>query len=150
LRARTLGPPYLLRFLLFGSVMFVAGPPASSRAQVARTEIHPFPSMTITDQEFLMGRKDGKPVTLGGELRLPRPGTDRLPLVVLLHGSSGVSSYVTDWVQDLNSMGFATFLIDSFTARGIVNTNFDQAQLGRLTMILEAYGALDRREASKG
>jgi dienelactone hydrolase len=90
-----------------------------------------------------MGRKEGKPETISGELRLPRPGTDRVPLIVLLHGSGGVSGYVTDWEQDLNAMGVATFVIDSFTGRGIVNTNNDQAQLGRLAMIVDAYRALD-------
>ena len=117
--------------------------PAVRPAQVARMEIHSFPSMTLTDQQFLTGQKEGKPVTMAGELRLPRPGTDRLPAVVLLHGSGGVSGNVLDWEQDLNAMGVATFVIDSFTPRGIVNTLNDQSQLGRLTMIVDAYRALD-------
>lgn len=106
-------------------------------------EIHSFQSTTVTDQEFLTGRKEGKPVTLAGELRLPRPGNDRLPLVVLLHGSGGISGAVTDWEQEFNSMGVATFVIDSFTARGIVSTVNDQTQLGRLTMIIDAYRAFE-------
>jgi len=110
--------------------------------QIARMEIHSFPSMTLTDQEFLTGRKDGKPVTIAGELRLPRPGTERLPAVVLLHGSGGVSRNILDWEQDLLGMGVATFVLDSFTGRGIVNTNFDQSQLGRLAMIVDVYRAL--------
>lgn len=40
-------------------------------------------------------------------------------------------------------MGVATFVIDSFTARGIVSTVNDQSQLGRLAMIVDAYRALD-------
>jgi dienelactone hydrolase len=121
----------------------VLGTPASAWAQVARMEVHSFQSTTVTDQEFLTGRKEGKPVTLAGELRLPRPGNDRLPLVVLLHGSGGISGAVTDWEQEFNSMGVATFVIDSFTARGIVSTVNDQTQLGRLTMIVDAYRALE-------
>ena len=117
--------------------------PQTPPAQAARMEIHSFQSMTMTDQEFLTGRKEGKPVTLAGELRLPRPGNDRLPAVVLLHGSGGVSGNVLDWEQDLNAMGVATFVLDSFTPRGIVNTNYDQSQLGRLAMILDAYRALE-------
>jgi dienelactone hydrolase len=112
-------------------------------AQAARMEIHSFQSMTLTDQEFLTGRKEGKPVTLAGELRLPRPGNDRLPAVVLLHGSGGVGGNVLDWEQYLNAMGVATFVLDSFTGRGIVNTLFDQSQLGRTPMIVDAYRALD-------
>ncbi|MCX5889394.1 MAG: dienelactone hydrolase family protein [Deltaproteobacteria bacterium] len=117
--------------------------PQAPPAQVARMEIHSFQSMTLTDQEFLSGRKEGKPVTLAGELRLPRPGNDRLPVVVLLHGSGGVSGNVLDWEQDLNAMGVATFVLDSFTGRGIVNTLYDQSQLGRLSMIVDVYRVLD-------
>jgi dienelactone hydrolase len=112
-------------------------------AQAARMEIYSFQSMTLTDQEFLTGRKEGKPVTLAGELRLPRLGTDRLPAVILLHGSGGVGGNVLDWEQYLNAMGVATFVLDSFTGRGIVNTIYDQSQLGGLAMIVDAYRALD-------
>jgi dienelactone hydrolase len=131
--------PLVCAFLVVSAL----GRPASAEAQVARMEVHSFQSVTLTDQEFLTGRKDGKPVTLAGELRLPRPGNDRLPLVILLHGSGGISGAVTDWEQDFNSMGVATFVIDSFTARGIVSTVNDQSQLGRLTAIVDAYRALD-------
>jgi dienelactone hydrolase len=123
-------------------IAVATGIPAMGRAQVARVEIHPFQSMTLTDQEFLAGRKEGKPVTLAGELRLPRAGNDRLPAVVLLHGSGGIGGYIPDWEEELNAIGIATFAIDSFTARGIVNTLNDQSQLGRLAMIVDAYRAL--------
>ncbi len=125
------------------SVKAETAAPQPQPAQAARLEIHSFQSMTLTDQEFLTGRKEGKPVTLAGELRLPRPGNDRLPAVVLLHGSGGVGSNVLDWEQYLNAMGVATFVLDSFTGRGIVNTNYDQSQLGRLNMIVDVYRALD-------
>jgi dienelactone hydrolase len=116
--------------------------PQSPPAQASRMEIHSFPSVTLTDQEFLAGNKEGKPVTIAGELRLPRPGNNRLPAIILLHGSGGVSGYVLDWEQYFNAMGVATFVLDSFTGRGIVNTNFDQSQLGRLAMIVDVYRAL--------
>jgi len=133
-----------LRLLL--STVFLAqaaANPIVAQAQVTRTEIHPFFSTTLTDQEFLTGRKEGKPVTLAGELRLPRAGNERVPVVVLLHGSGGISGYVTDWEQEFNAMGVATFVVDSFAGRSIVNTNSDQSQLGRLAMIVDAYRALD-------
>jgi len=111
-------------------------------AQIARVELHPFQSTTLTDQEFLIGQKEGKPVILAGELRIPRPGTERLAAVVLLHGSGGGGAVVDDWAKWLNATGVATFVVDSFTARGIVSTQNDQAQLGRLAMIVDAYRAL--------
>jgi len=72
-------------------------------AQLARMEVVPFQSVTLTDEEFLAGREDGKPVTVAGELRLPRAGTDRLPLVILLHGSGGISGYIVEWCGKANA-----------------------------------------------
>lgn len=124
-------------------LLLIALAPAPARAQVARVELHAFRSATLTDEEFLAGRKDGAPVTIAGDLRFPTPGTDRLPAVVLLHGSGGLLGYVDDWAERLNAMGIATFVVDSFTGRGIVNTADDQGQLGRLAMIVDAYRALE-------
>jgi dienelactone hydrolase len=117
-----------------------------SHGQVARMEILTFQSMTLTDESFLAGRKDGKPVIIAGELRLPRPGTDRLPTVVLLHGSGGISGYVTDWEQEFNAMGIATFVVDSFSARGITSLVNDQSQLGRMAQIFDSYRAFETLE----
>ena len=112
-------------------------------AEVAKIEIIPFQSVTLTDKQFLMGEKDGKPVTLAGVLRLPSSGNDRLPVVILIHGSGGIVGYVSDWEQELNDIGVATFVIDSFTPRGINNVRDDQSQLGRLQMTFDAYRALE-------
>jgi dienelactone hydrolase len=114
----------------------------SGRAQVARTEVHPIQTTTVTDQQFLTGAKDGKPATVAAVLRIPRPGTDRLPAVILVHGSGGIGSNVDYWQQQLNSIGIATFALDDFTGRGIENVNADQGKLGRLTAIIDVYRAL--------
>ena len=107
-----------------------------AEAQVARTEMHPVESMTLSDQQFLVGAKEGKSVTLAGQLRIPQLGTDKLPAVVLLHGSSGFGSNLDRWLQELNGMKIATFAIDSFAGRGIDHTLFDQSQLGWFAMAL--------------
>lgn len=113
------------------------------QAQVARLELHTINSQSPTDQEFLIGRVDGKAVTISGELRLPRPGTDALPAIVLLHGSGGVTGLVDNWAREFNSLGVATFIVDSFTGRGLTNLSDDQDQLGRLAMVTDAYRALE-------
>lgn len=64
----------------------IASAPALCLAQIVRVEMHPIQSVTMTDQDFLNGRKDAKPVTLAGQLKIPRAGSERLPAVVLLHG----------------------------------------------------------------
>jgi dienelactone hydrolase len=110
--------------------------------QTARIEIHSFETVTLSDKQFLLGAKDGTPKSIGGELRLP-PGTEPVPAVVLVHGSAGVGANVDRWAQELNGMGVAAFLLDSFTGRGIVQTVTDQSQLGSLAMIVDAYRAFD-------
>lgn len=126
------------------AMLLAAVTPISVQAQVARIELHTLHSTTLTDQEFLTGKKEGKPVIVPGELRIPTPGTDRLPAVILVHGSGGVSGAVDEWAQWLNAMRIATFVLDSFTPRGLVSTANDQSQLGRLAMIIDAYRAAEQ------
>ena len=115
----------------------------AARAQaVFRTEVYPVHTVTLSTAEFLLGKKDGKPAMIAGELRIPKPGTDRLPAVVLVHGSGGVGFNSGMWVDDLNKAGFATFVTDSFTGRGITNTFTDQSQLSSYTMMNDAFAAL--------
>lgn len=125
------------------AVCALAFTPIHAQAQLARLELHSFSSQTPTDQEFLTGKRNAKPVVLAGELRIPRAGTDRLPAVVLLHGSAGLGSLQEDWAKEFASQGVATFTVDSFTGRGVLNTNNDQDQLSRLAMVGDAYRALE-------
>jgi dienelactone hydrolase len=126
--------------------LFVATTPAlinQAHAQTARIEIHALRTTTLTDQQFLNGVKEGQPATIAAELRLPRRTTDRMPAVVLLHGSGGLSGSHERWAQEFIGMGIAVLLVDSFTGRGIVSTSADQGALGRLAMIVDAYRALE-------
>ena len=109
----------------------------------ARTELRTVQSLTITDEQFLTGDKNGKAVTLAGELRIPQRATGRLPVVVMLHGSGGLGGGNEFWAKHFNEMGVASFMVDSFSERGIVGTSTNQALLGRLNMILDAYGAFN-------
>src|SRR5256885_3024239 len=117
---------------------------AASAQGVGRLEIHAIPSVTVSNQQFLTGDRYGKPVIIGGELRLPRGTTDRFPMVILIHGSGGVSAATDRWAQDLNSVGVAAFILDSFTGRGIINTNADQSQLDSIAMMHDAFSALGK------
>ncbi|MDE2362093.1 MAG: dienelactone hydrolase family protein [Hyphomicrobiales bacterium] len=129
----------LLAFLIAGWAAMAATAKAAD-ALVGRVEVRPIASQTLSDAQFLRG-EEGKPVTVAGELRIPdAPG--RLPAVVLIHGSGGPGANIPMWESEFNHMGIATFALDGFTGRGIVQTSTDQAQLGRLNLILDAYGAL--------
>jgi dienelactone hydrolase len=126
-------------FTIAGSVF----PLEAARAQaIFRTEVYPVQTVTLSTADFLLGKKDGKPAMIAGELRIPKPGTDRLPAVILVHGSGGVGFNSGMWAGELNKAGFATFVADSFTGRGITNTITDQSQLSSYTMMNDAFAAL--------
>ena len=116
---------------------------ATAAAQpVDRVEVIPISTASPGAKQFLTGEGNAKPAIIAGELRLPRPGPEKLPAVVLLHGSSGINSRQDRWVQELNSVGLATFLVDSFAGREIVNTVNDQSQLSSFAMMIDAYRSL--------
>jgi dienelactone hydrolase len=109
----------------------------------ARVEIYAVPSLTISDQQFLTGDANGKPVTVGGELRIAQ-GVGRLPVVVMMHGSGGgVPPTIEAWAHQFNTIGISTFVLDGLTGRGLTNVNTNQAQLGRLNFIVDIYRALE-------
>jgi dienelactone hydrolase len=108
-----------------------------------RAEIYPIPSLTLSDQQFLTGDEaNSKPVTVAGELRIAQ-GSGKLPVVVLIHGSSGVSPNMEAWTRQFNAMGISTFVIDGFTGRGLTVVGPNQALLGRLNLIVDIYRSLD-------
>lgn len=109
-----------------------------SQAQIARVQVHPLATQTLTTAELLTGKTEGKPETIAGELRIPRPGNDRLPAVILMHGGTGSGGIVDDWSQHLNSLGVATFVLDSFTGRGMKWPNVTP-----MARIVDAYRALE-------
>lgn len=109
----------------------------------ARTEIFPIPSLTLSDRQFLSGdAAAGKPVTVAGEFRVAQ-GTGKMPVVVLMHGSSGVGATTEAWVHAFNAMGVSTFVIDGFTGRGLTVVGPNQALLGRLNLIIDIYRSLE-------
>jgi len=70
--------------IALASLLLVGG---EAQAEMARQEFYPVQSTTLSDVDFLNGKKEGVPVTLAGALRLPKLGPEKLPAVVLLHGS---------------------------------------------------------------
>jgi dienelactone hydrolase len=115
--------------------------PSVASGQVARIEVHPIETVTVTNQQFLNGDNSGKRVVIGGELRLPR-GEGRFPAVIVVHGSGGAGAREDRWAHELTELGIAVFILDTFTGRGIVQTNTDQSQLETLSIIGDAYRAL--------
>jgi dienelactone hydrolase len=121
---------------------FATAQTSSPKQVAARVELHSIPSLTLSDQQFLNGDANAKPVTVTGEFRIAQ-GTGRLPVVVLIHGSGGIGANIEPWAQQFNGMGISTFVIDGFTGRGLTSVNTDQASLGRLNFIVDIYRALE-------
>ena len=110
-----------------------------------RSEIYAIPSLTVTDQQFLLGDKNGKDVIVGGILRFPpKPVSTKLPVVFLVHGSSGMGANIDFWSNHFLANGYATFSLDGFTGRGLTVVGPNQSLLGRLNLILDSYRALER------
>jgi dienelactone hydrolase len=131
------------RMVLLAVTVAACASTASAQG-VGRLEIHAIPSVTVSNQQFLTGNRYGKPVIIGGELRLPRGTAENYPAVILIHGSGGISAATDRWAQELNGIGIAAFILDAFTGRGIVNTNTDQSQLDSIAMTHDAFGALGK------
>jgi len=110
----------------------------------SRSEIYSIPSLNITDQQFLIGDKNGKEVTIGGVLRFPpKPISQKLPVIILIHGSSGMGANIDYWSNHFLAEGYATFSFDGFTGRGLRVVGPNQALLGRLNFILDSYKILE-------
>ena len=108
----------------------------------SRVEIYAIPSLTISDQQFLTGDANGKQVTVAGEFRIAQ-GSGKLPVVVMMHGSSGVGPSIEPWAHQFNAMGISTFVIDGFSGRGLTAVGPNQALLGRLNLIIDIYRSLE-------
>jgi dienelactone hydrolase len=72
---------------------------------------------------------DMPPVTIDGKLFLPAStGATRLPLVMIVPGSLGVAPSHVAHAETLTRAGFASFVLDSFGARGVTSTVANQTQ----------------------
>src|SRR5215467_10825340 len=99
------------------TIAFSAG--HAGAQNVARIELQPIQTVTLKTQQILTGDSKGAPATLAGELRIPKPGSDRLPAVILIHGAAGVTFNVDAWAKEITSLGVAAFILDSFSGRAI-------------------------------
>jgi len=81
--------------------------------------------LSIPEQQVPGSRVPDRP--LNAVLVTP-DGPGPFPVVILLHGCSGVRPIQTYWADRLRSWGYAALILDSFTARGGVNVCADANQ----------------------
>jgi hypothetical protein len=69
------------------------------------------------------------PVTVDGKLFLPAASdAAKLPLVMIVPGSLGVAPSHLAHAETLTRAGMASFVLDSFAARGVTSTVANQTQ----------------------
>jgi dienelactone hydrolase len=128
------------------------GPPKPKEWKGEGTKIE-FPSMpTLTIKDFLEGKKPNRKITIWGTLKFPTNAPDKnVPVVVIMHGMGGINIWEEHWMNTFNSMGLATFMVDSNWARR--NCKKDNkfkkaipwcAAINRgMNRIIDGYGALE-------
>jgi dienelactone hydrolase len=127
---------------IFVSLIFLS-PIANAQYIFARQEVLAFESAKMPLNDFLTGKK-GETVSLAGYLRLPK-SDGKNPVVILFHDAAGVGgegSAVNDWSRVLNEAGIGTFVVDSFSARGVA-TLADAGKVSPTTRVVDAYRALE-------
>lgn len=143
--APLLGPSALVnrtRLSLCVLIATLLGAPAQAQNFV-RMELIPIQTVTLSTQQILVGETQGQPAIVAGQLRIPKAGADPLPAIILIHGSGGLNASADAWARELNAIGIAVFMLNSFTGRGIVSTSNDQSQLDNAAMMVDAYRALN-------
>jgi dienelactone hydrolase len=83
-----------------------------------------------------------EPTTVSGDLSIPADAGGRVPAVIVLHSSSGMTPNLTGWAEALNRMGFAAFVLDSFTARGVTEICTGRTSVTVSSRLTDAYRAL--------
>jgi len=90
--------------------------PKEWKGEGTKIEFQSIPVITVKD--FLNGKVPEKTQTVWGTLNFPANAPDKnVPVVVVLHGSGGIHGSEAHWLSIFNSMGLATFMVDSNWAR---------------------------------
>jgi dienelactone hydrolase len=107
-----------------------------------------------------LNRKQGFPALLehraqytdkiSGVLNYPAGATGQVPAMVIMHSSGGINATTWEWSNYFLQVGIATFVVDSFTPRGILSSAADQAQLGYAGSTTDALLALKVVAAQPG
>ena len=104
---------FVLNFLIPTTVLSSGPPPAKKwKGEGEVLEFESIPVITVKD--FLNGRVPEKTQTVWGTLNFPANAPDKnVPVVVVLHGGGGIHGSEEQWLSVFNSMGLATFMVDS-------------------------------------
>jgi len=120
---------------LLAAGLLAAGCAAGSGAPPA-----PAMSAPLPDRDGAIEFASG-PQRLSGQLSLP-DGRGPFPAMVLMHGCAGVGRAERGWADALVSWGYAAFVVDSFTGRGLREVCTQSRTLVGTQRVPDAYDAL--------
>jgi len=118
---------FILNFLIPTTVLSSGPPPAKKwKGEGEVLEFESIPVITVKD--FLNGKVPEKAQTVWGTLNFPANAPDKnVPVVVVLHGGGGIHNAEEQWLSVFNSMGLATFMVDSNWPRRKCKKTFKKA-----------------------
>ena len=118
---------FVLNFLIPTTVLSSGPPPAKKwKGEGEVLEFESIPVITVKD--FLNGKVPEKTQTVWGTLNFPANAPDKnVPVVVVLHGGGGIHDGEERWLSIFNSMGLATFMVDSNWPRRKCKKTFKKA-----------------------
>jgi dienelactone hydrolase len=92
--------------------------------------------------DLMRGNNSGESINIVGHLFLPA-GADKVPAVILVHGSGGIYDAVLDfWPKQFNAAGIAVFTLDMFGPRGVTSTAEDQSKVPFSADVADVFAAL--------
>jgi len=126
------------------------GPPKEWKGEGTKIEFQSVPTMTVKD--FLNGKMPEKMETISGTLKFPANAPKKnVPVVIVMHGMGGISVWEEHWLKTLNSIGLATFMVDSNWGRRNCKKEFKKSIKGLwcsdvnqgMNRIIDGYRALE-------
>ena len=118
---------FALNFFIPTTVLSGGHPkPKEWKGEGTKIEFQSIPVITVKD--FLNGKVPEKTQTVWGTLNFPANAPDKnVPVVVVLHGGGGIHNAEEQWLSVFNSMGLATFMVDSNWPRRKCKKTFKKA-----------------------
>ena len=120
------------------------------KGEGTKIEFQSMPTMTVKD--FLNGKVPGKTETISGTLKFPANApNNNVPVVIIMHGMGGINIWEEHWMQTFNSIGLATFMVDSNWGRRNCKKEFKKSIKGLwcsdvnqgMNRIIDGYRALE-------
>lgn len=83
------------------------------------------------------------PSVVSGSLSFPKDHTGKIPAIVIMHDSDGLQAvHEYAWAKFFNGLGYATFVVDSFSGRNVKSTRRDGEAVTEESMVIDAFQAL--------